>query len=105
MPTLVIKPRARTDLFNIWRYISEGNPDKADEVLDTIQEQFKMLSEYTHAGRTRKELGRNIRSFPAGDHVIFIVQSKTALKLSGSCIHPEISTPLFRSLATASIKA
>lgn len=81
MPTLVIKPRARTDLFNIWRYISEDNPDKADEVLDTIQAQFQMLSEYTHAGRARKELGRNIRSFPAGDYVIFYRPLKNGIEI------------------------
>jgi toxin ParE1/3/4 len=81
MPTLLIKPRARTDLYNIWRYISDYNPEKADEVIDTIQAQFQVLSEHKHAGRRRKELGRSLRSFPAGDYVIFYRPLKDGIEV------------------------
>ena len=80
MPALVIKPRARTDLYNIWRNISNDSPNKADEVLDSIQAQLQMLTEYTHAGRARSALGP-FASYPAGDYVIFYRPTKKGIEV------------------------
>lgn len=72
MPTLQKSTRARIDLLGIWDYVTRdtGLPDRADHVLDRIEEVCQVLSEYPKAGEKRPELGQSLRTFPADSFVI-----------------------------------
>jgi len=56
MPGLVLRPRAQTDLAEIWAYIAED---------------FQALSRRPGLGRRRPELNSDIRSLAVGRYVVF----------------------------------
>lgn len=64
-------PRARLDLIEVWHYIAEDNEAAASAMLRRVDQVTRMLSERPHAGRSRKELNPEIRSFPVGNYVVF----------------------------------
>lgn len=70
---------SRRDLIEIWKYAAADNEDAADSLLDSIEEMLKLLSQSPLPGRTRKELSRDIRSFPVGNYVIFYVPHKDGI--------------------------
>jgi toxin ParE1/3/4 len=59
------------DLDSIWDFIANDNPTAADRVLDRIGEVLDMLIRNPLAGRQRPELASGLRSFPAGNYIIF----------------------------------
>jgi toxin ParE1/3/4 len=65
------KPQAEADLIEIWIYIAQDSPTSADKLLDEIDEKSQMLAASPFIGKARDELGPNIRSFPAGNYVLF----------------------------------
>jgi len=62
---------SRRDLKEIWKYIAADNENAAEALLDHIEEILGLLSKSPLLGRSRKELGLDIRSFPVGNYVIF----------------------------------
>jgi toxin ParE1/3/4 len=71
MPIIVKRPLARSDLAEIWDYIAEDNESRADAFVDLIDQKFHELASHPHMGRSRDELGEDLRSFPVGRYVIF----------------------------------
>src|SRR5580700_10023696 len=71
MPSVVVRPRALADLADIWAYIAEDSVKHADRFAALINSQFRTLVRQSHMGRSRPELGTNLRSFPVGRYVIF----------------------------------
>jgi toxin ParE1/3/4 len=71
MPGIIKKPQAQTDLINIWVYIGDDDPDKADQFLDMLDEKLQMLAANPLMGRSREELASTLRSFPVGRYIIF----------------------------------
>lgn len=71
MPTVVIRPRALADLAEIWAYIAENSPAHADAFAARIDHRFHASARQPEMGRARPELGKNLRSFVVGRHVIF----------------------------------
>jgi toxin ParE1/3/4 len=65
--------RAKYDLVEIWRYIAEGsgNPEVAERFVRTLYKDFQFLSGNVLGGRARADLREGLRSFPAGEYVIF----------------------------------
>jgi toxin ParE1/3/4 len=63
--------QAQSDLVDIWLYIANDSPAAADKFLDQIDSICELLSASPVLGRSREELGRNLRSFPVGDYLIF----------------------------------
>jgi len=59
------------DLDSIWDFIADDNPTAADRVLDRIGEVLDMLIRNPLAGRQRPELAPGLRSFPAGNYIVF----------------------------------
>lgn len=49
-------PQARDDLFEIWSYIAQDNPQAADRVENSIYEACELLVDSPLAGTTRKDL-------------------------------------------------
>jgi len=63
--------RARRDLLNIWAHIAPDNEPAADRFIDLLTHHFKVLGDFTQAGRKRDELRPGYRSFPVGEYLIF----------------------------------
>jgi toxin ParE1/3/4 len=66
-------PQADRDLDSIWNFIASDSVRAADRQIARIGEIFEMLMLNPLAGRERRELRAGLRSFPAGNYVIFYV--------------------------------
>jgi toxin ParE1/3/4 len=71
MPRVLRKPLARADLLNIWNYVADDSPAKADRLLESINKHCQTLARFPKMGRARNELSASLRSFPVGNYVIF----------------------------------
>jgi toxin ParE1/3/4 len=65
------RPQVDLDLDSIWDFIANDNPIAADRVLDRIGDVLDMLIRNPLAGRQRPELASGLRSFPAGNYIVF----------------------------------
>lgn len=65
------RPQALEDLAEIWTYIADDSPDRADTFADMVESKFQTLARHPSIGRHRPELGANLRSFVIGHYVIF----------------------------------
>ena len=70
MATYRLSGPAEADLLNIWLFIAENNLGAADRQLDTIVETMLLLAENPMMGRSRNELGNNLRSIPVGNYLV-----------------------------------
>lgn len=76
--------QARDDLIHIKRYIAResGSQSTAIQYTEKIREQCRKLAELPgKMGRLRPELGKNLRSFPYGNYVIFFMSMMIVWKL------------------------
>jgi toxin ParE1/3/4 len=74
MPEILRRPEAEADLDEIWSYIAQDNPDNPDNpdrFIDFIEERSRLLAENPLMGRSRHEFAPGLRSFPAGNCIIF----------------------------------
>ena len=71
MAVIVLQPRAKADLSDIWQFIAEDSDDQADAFIDLIDQKFQLLAQQAELGRRREELAEGLRSFPVGRYVIF----------------------------------
>ncbi|HEX2726101.1 MAG TPA: type II toxin-antitoxin system RelE/ParE family toxin, partial [Beijerinckiaceae bacterium] len=53
--------QARRDLSDIWAYVAANCPDKADEILDLINERFRLIASYPLVGRARSDIASHVR--------------------------------------------
>jgi len=65
MSSVVLTRAAQTDLLEIWLFLAEENFVAADEVLDTIERELKLLATQPLMGRERPELAKGLRSWPS----------------------------------------
>ena len=80
MRRLVFTERAQADLLDAWLYIAEHNLAAADKVLDTLEQEAKLLLLQPLMGRARPELGSAARSWPsATPYVLFYEVDETEL--------------------------
>jgi toxin ParE1/3/4 len=75
MPSLIYRPEARLDLKLVYGRISQNNPGAAANFVRSIDQKARLLAESPRMGRTRPELGPNLRSFPVGDYLIIYEES------------------------------
>ena len=68
---IVRSRRARSDLLDIWLYISERSVPAADRVLDEIGRICGMIAEHPKMGRERPEIAVGLRSFAIMSWVVF----------------------------------
>jgi toxin ParE1/3/4 len=71
MPVILKRPRAQSDLVEIWDYIADDSEARADAFLDRIDQKFRTLAQRPGLGRARDELAEGLRSFPVGRYVVF----------------------------------
>ena len=74
MAILLKRPLAELDLLDIWNYIADDSPDRADNFLDRIESKLMTLAQNSGLGRKRSELLSDLRSFPIGNYVVFYQQ-------------------------------
>lgn len=65
------RPKARSDLIEIWDYIADDSEARADAFIDRIDEVIRSLALSPYIGRSREELAEGLRSFPVERYVIF----------------------------------
>jgi plasmid stabilization system protein ParE len=66
MPIVLTRPIVLDDLADIWAYIAEDSPSRANTFIDAIDMKFKELAASPHVGRLRTELLDGLSSFPFG---------------------------------------
>jgi len=71
MPVITLRPRAITDLTEIWNYISDDSEQRADGFIDLLDRKINMLARRPNIGRIRDELAEGLRSFPVDRYIIF----------------------------------
>jgi toxin ParE1/3/4 len=71
MSRYVISPQARTDIKEICQYIARDSRQAAGKVRGLFYEKFKFLARHPLVGQARPELAADLRSFSAGNYVIF----------------------------------
>jgi toxin ParE1/3/4 len=71
MPPVIVRPRARIDISEIWEYIAEDSEAQADIFVDRLAAKFELLAGRPELGRTRDELILQLRSFPFERYIIF----------------------------------
>ena len=71
MAVIVLQPRAKVDLAEIWEFIADDSEEQADAFIDLIDQKFQLLGQQSGLGRRRDELAEGLRSFPVGRYVIF----------------------------------
>ena len=73
---------AKQDLRDIWRGSAEySGLDFADRTLANIESKFRLLAQFPRSGRVRDELLAGLRSYAAGDFVIFYRILETTIEV------------------------
>lgn len=78
MLELVFTEKAKADLLEAWLYIAEDNPAAADKVLDTLDQESKVLLMHPLMGRARPELGHQVRSWPTSTPYLLFYEVDSA---------------------------
>ena len=78
---IVKRPQALQDLAEIWGYIADDSPGRADEFADLIDSKFQTLARQPSMGRVRSELGPGFRSFVVGRYVIFYLPLENGIEI------------------------
>jgi toxin ParE1/3/4 len=71
MPKVIMRPRAKTDLLDIWHYIADDNEERADSFVDRVEEKIKNIASNPLMGRSREELSDRLRSWPIKPYIVF----------------------------------
>ena len=71
MSVIIKRPRALSDLAEIWDYIADDSEARADAFVATIDAKFQTLAKQPGIGRLRDELAAGLRSLPVGRYIIF----------------------------------
>lgn len=79
---LRISVQARQDLLELWRGLAEfSGLTKADRRLGQIEKKFQLLTQFPRSGPSRDDLCPGLRSYPAGDFVIFYRICETSVEV------------------------
>ena len=74
MRRVLIKPRVRVDLLQIWNYIAADNIVAANGILDQLEQAIRGLAEFPGKGHTRKDVQQkhyrfwSVRPYVIGYH-------------------------------------
>jgi toxin ParE1/3/4 len=71
MPHVIRTARAKRDLAEIWHYIATDNIAAADRLIDSFDASIQLLAEHPGLGPARSYLGRDVRTFPVGNYLIY----------------------------------
>lgn len=71
MARVLRRPKAAEDIAGVWDFLADDNPDAADNWVDQLDTQLRLLATQPLMGRARHELAPGVRSFPLGRYLIF----------------------------------
>ncbi|MDR3566478.1 MAG: type II toxin-antitoxin system RelE/ParE family toxin [Syntrophobacteraceae bacterium] len=71
MARILKRPQAQTDLDEIWLYIAQENPEKADAFLDEIEKRCRALAQSPFIGTSPDEIMAGLRSLAVASYLIF----------------------------------
>ncbi|OCQ91686.1 plasmid stabilization protein [Oscillatoriales cyanobacterium USR001] len=71
MAIAIKRPLAELDLLDIWEFIADDSPERADEFLDKIEGKLQTLARNPDLGKKRNELLEGLQSFPIGNYLVF----------------------------------
>lgn len=81
MPRVHYRPRAATDIAEMWDYIAEDSVARADAWVDRLDETLMLLSTQPLMGRDRHSLAHGVRSHPFGRYIIFYTPSDDGIEV------------------------
>ena len=64
------RPKAETDLLEIWLHIAQESPRAADRLLDRIEAQCRLLADNPRLGRPRPEIASEARAWIVGRYLV-----------------------------------
>jgi plasmid stabilization system protein ParE len=77
MSRFLFTRKAEADLESICDYIGERNPKAADELLEQLEDTFKMLADSPRIGHSRSDLTKlQVRFWPVGSYLVIYKESK-----------------------------
>jgi toxin ParE1/3/4 len=71
LSSVVLTPRARHDLLEVWSYIASDSEKHADAFVDRLDDALQLLARQPGMGRRRDDLVPGIQSFPVASYIIF----------------------------------
>ncbi len=69
MGRLILTPRARADLDDIWLHVALENPGAADRLIDRIVTRCQGLADHPQLGPARPEIAPDARALVIGDYL------------------------------------
>lgn len=72
---------AKSDLDEIWSYLSEVNPASADKLIKEFLQKFRRLAENPKLGKSRDEILFELRSFPFKKYIIFYLPTDSGIEI------------------------
>ena len=76
-----ISAEARSDLDEIWDYITADNSEAADRLLRLLVSKIRTLASVPEMGRKRDELSPGLRSFAVGNYVIIYRRNQDGIEI------------------------
>lgn len=74
-------PLALVDLAEIWSFIADDSPGKADRFVEKLDTKLKLLATQPKMGRLRPELLAQMRSFPYARYVVFFLPQPAGIEI------------------------
>jgi toxin ParE1/3/4 len=83
MRGIVLRPKARQDLREIWNYtLQTWGPDQADEYLQQIQQALEKIAEAPLLGSDRGYVRPGLRKISAGSHAVYYFHDDRIVRVS-----------------------
>jgi toxin ParE1/3/4 len=82
MSRLIVSPAARSDLLDIWDFISYENSRAADRIIKEITARFETLLAFPQSGGRRDELKEGLRSFGVERYIVFYFIIEDGIKIA-----------------------
>lgn len=70
MTQIVYSQTSKDDLLEIWLGLAESNVSAAERLLDDLDAATQLLATQPLIGKSRREFGPGIRSFPVRDYIL-----------------------------------
>ena len=72
---------AQRDLDEIWFFIAQDSLTAADSFVDDLTDKFSLLASFPKMGRSREDLGPELRSFPVKNYLVLYRSVKERVEL------------------------
>jgi toxin ParE1/3/4 len=66
----------------IWSYVATDSLDGANRLNASFHDQFQLLGQFPSVGRSRDDLGPDLRNLPVGNYLIFYRTSEAGIEIA-----------------------